>query len=82
MYKLSSVDGFVIRIEDHVNIPMVGDNGDYIEYLAWVEAGNTAEPAPVVEAVATVNETEALRNEVDDLKKKLSALITLLTPAS
>ena len=27
------------------NIPLNTDNTDYINYLAWVEAGNTAEDA-------------------------------------
>ncbi len=28
-----------------LDIPFVADNKDYIEYLAWVAAGNTAEAA-------------------------------------
>tara|TARA_R100001594_G_C3841061_1_gene215907 strand:+ start:303 stop:473 length:171 start_codon:yes stop_codon:yes gene_type:complete len=28
-----------------LNIPFVADNTDYKNYLAWVAAGNTADPA-------------------------------------
>ena len=48
MYKLyKSFDGIeaVIRIEDGAFIPFDPDNTDYQAYLAWVEAGNTAEGA-------------------------------------
>jgi len=35
----------VYRIEDGAGIPMAEDNTDYQEYLKWLEAGNTPEPA-------------------------------------
>jgi len=35
----------IIRLEDKTFIPLVEDNTDYQEYLKWVEAGNTPEPA-------------------------------------
>lgn len=31
-----------------LDIPPDLANNDYVEYLAWVEAGNTPEPAPTV----------------------------------
>ncbi len=37
--------GAVIRKEDNACIPFDTGNTDYQEYLAWVEAGNTADPA-------------------------------------
>ena len=50
MYKLrndsltSQVSG-VIRLADNAFIPFDPDNRDYQEYLRWLEAGNTPEPA-------------------------------------
>lgn len=35
----------ILRNEDHASIPLDPDNRDYAAYLAWVEAGNTPEPA-------------------------------------
>ena len=36
----------VLRVEDQAFIPFDPANRDYQEYLAWVEAGNQADPAP------------------------------------
>jgi hypothetical protein len=35
----------VQRLTDNAFIPFVEDNTDYQEYLRWLEAGNTPEPA-------------------------------------
>jgi len=51
MYKLCKNDPIlgpsksIIRTTDGACIPMTPDNTDYQEYLKWVAAGNTPEPA-------------------------------------
>jgi hypothetical protein len=50
MYKLlleplTGRQNMVLRLSDNANIPMSENNRDYQEYLEWVAAGNTPEPA-------------------------------------
>jgi hypothetical protein len=55
MYKLykcprtNEIVNVVIRISDSATIPFAPDNTDYQEYLKWIAAGNTPEPADVPE---------------------------------
>ena len=48
MYQLVnsiSSQKFVVRLSDNTWIPFDPANTDYQEYLRWLEAGNTPEPA-------------------------------------
>jgi len=52
MYKLPQIHPIytpsiscVKRLSDGASIPFDPDNTDYQEYLRWLEAGNTPEPA-------------------------------------
>ena len=44
-YQLTSGDS-ILRLSDNACIPQAPGNRDYREYLEWLEAGNTPEPAP------------------------------------
>lgn len=44
MYKLLD-DRIVRRLADGALIPFDPENGDYQEYLAWIDDGNQPEPA-------------------------------------
>ena len=47
LHKLKFIDSicWVIRTSDGACIPFDNANTDYQQYLAWVEAGNTPQPA-------------------------------------
>ena len=46
MYQLTTADS-ILRLTDNASIPPDGGNRDYREYLDWLDAGNTPEPAPI-----------------------------------
>lgn len=45
MYKRIFKSSCVLRLCDRVCIPADALNSDYAEYIAWLDAGNTPEPA-------------------------------------
>lgn len=71
MYQLLS-DGVIRRLTDNASIPPDLANTDYQAYLAWVEEGNTPDPAPVPEpvpALTTEQKLEAAGLTVAELKE-------------
>jgi hypothetical protein len=64
----------VIHIETNAFIPFDPANTDYQAYLAWLEAGNTPEPAPEPEPVPELTPAEKLAASgltVEELKTLL-----------
>ena len=71
MYQLTTGDT-ILRTADNAFIPPDPANTDYADYLAWVEEGNTPEPAPVPEPVpelTTEQKLEAAGLTVAELKE-------------
>jgi hypothetical protein len=70
-YQLT-LSGNILRLEDQACIPPAPANTDYAAYLEWVAAGNTPEPARVVEppvALTTEQKLEAAGLTVAELKE-------------
>ena len=69
-YQLTTGDT-ILRLADNACIPPDPANTDYAAYLAWVEQGNTPEPAPIPEPpveLTTEQKLEAAGLSVDELK--------------
>ena len=79
MYKqCKNIDGSIaaciLRLADNAFIPPDTANTDYATYLAWVEAGNMPEPAPIPEPPVELTPAEKLAASgltVDELKELL-----------
>jgi hypothetical protein len=59
MYQLTTSTS-IIRLSDGAFIPNDPGNTDYREYLDWLEAGNTPEPAPEPPAPPVLTPAEKL----------------------
>ena len=71
MYQLTTSTS-IKRPSDGAFIPNDPGNRDYREYLDWLEAGNTPEPAPVPElapVLTTEQKLEAAGLTVAELKE-------------
>ena len=74
MYQLHEMSG-VYRLSDNAFIPLDEANVDFIAYLAWLEAGNTPDPAPIPEPPVPLTPAEKLAASgltVAELKTLLS----------
>jgi hypothetical protein len=63
--------GVILRLSDNAFIPPDPANRDFVKYLAWVEAGNTPEPARTPEPPVALTPAEKLAASgltVDELK--------------
>ena len=72
-YQLSETSS-ICRLADGASIPPDPANTDYAAYLAWLEAGNTPEPAPEPVAPVELTPAEKLAASgltVDELKSLL-----------
>lgn len=70
MYKLTDYNA-VILIDGNVIIPFDECNTDYQQYLAWLDEGNTPEPADVPPGPTMASE---LKQAQDDLNLALNDL--------
>lgn len=72
-YQLTSGD-CIRRLADNAFIPPDPANTDYAAYLAWLDEGNTPEPAPEPEPIPEPTAAEKLAASgltVDELKELL-----------
>jgi len=73
MYQLTTGTS-ILRLADGASIPADKSNSDYAAYLAWLEAGNTPDPAPIPVAPVPLTPAEKLAASgltVEELKALL-----------
>ena len=73
MYQLTTSTS-ILRLADNAHIPPDPGNRDYREFLEWVEAGNTPEPAPEPTAPVELTPAEKLAASsltIEELKQLL-----------
>ena len=69
-----NINTSIILRSDGASIPCDPANTDYAAFLAWVEAGNTPEPAPIPEPPVELTPAEKLAASgltVEELKSLL-----------
>jgi hypothetical protein len=75
-YQLTSGTS-ILRLADNAFIPPDPANTDYAAYLAWLEAGNTPDPAPIPPIPVPLTPAEKLAASgltVEELKALLGLL--------
>ncbi len=82
MYKLQR-SGEITRLADSASIPPDDGNRDYQDYLRWVDAGNTPDPAapepePETPPAAILRLLLEDVGDVDETKPILDAMLILL----
>lgn len=77
MYKLTNFTS-ILR-SDGVSIPADPANTDYAAYLAWLDAGNTPEPADAPDHAAII---EAKKQTVRQVRKQILDILTGITLAA
>ena len=75
-YQIIS-DTVVLHVENNLAIPVDPANTDYAAYLAWVEEGNTPDPAPAPPAppapLTPAEKLKAAGLTVEELKALLAS---------
>lgn len=73
-YQLTADPDTILRTDENAWIPRDPANRDYVEFLAWQEAGNTPEPPPITpepEPVLAADRLASIGLTPDDLRALL-----------